>query len=65
MRIKKCLKDIVKAYEKVKKLLFIIQCTKLYMVSKTILYYKLYKYQDQLLYMVLKQKLIFEKEKVG
>lgn len=54
MKTKKCLKDIVKVYKKAKILLFIMQSTKLYIISKTILYYRLYRYQNQLLYMVLK-----------
>lgn len=48
----------MKAYNQVEGSLSIMQITKLYMISKTILYYRINDCHDQILYKILKQRLM-------
>ena len=48
------LKEVVQAYEEGEGLLFILQATRLYVVSKTTLYNKINERRDQALYNVTK-----------
>ena len=56
------LKEAVQAYEEGKRLLSILQAARLYVVSKTILYNRIYGRCDQASYSVTKQRLILKEE---
>ena len=56
------LKEMVQAYEKGERLLFILQAARLYVISITILYNRIHGRRNQALYGVTKQRLTPEEE---
>lgn len=62
-KAKKRLKKTVQAYKEGERLLSILQAAKLYVISKTTLYNRIYRRKDQALYSITKQRLILEEKK--